>query len=117
MQSLRNAPQLARAVLLWFVLYIGVSVAAPVVNPRTLESICTGSGGLMLVEKGDPLGNTHVGHALYCPLCISLLTPPTAEVRLELPPLQHFVQETVDALPRVFLTAAPKWARGPPALS
>ena len=45
MQTIRSLRWLARLVLAWFVLSIGVAVASPLVNPQGMELICSGSGG------------------------------------------------------------------------
>ena len=37
MQALRNASFLARLVLAWFALAIGVAVASPIVKPKSME--------------------------------------------------------------------------------
>ena len=54
MQTLRHAHFLARFVLVWFALAIGVAIASPIVNPQAIELICSGSGGAMkLLVKSD----------------------------------------------------------------
>jgi hypothetical protein len=67
---------LARAVLLWFALYVGVSVAGSVVSPQAFAIICSSTGALMLVDQGDLHGSGTAKHALDCPLCISVAPPP-----------------------------------------
>ncbi|MBL0252724.1 MAG: hypothetical protein IPQ12_09165 [Polaromonas sp.] len=49
MQTLRSAHHLARLVLVWFALSLGVAIASPVVNPQDLQMVCTGSGAMKLV--------------------------------------------------------------------
>ena len=115
MQRLRNASTLVRLVLAWFALSIGVAVAAPVVQPRALELLCTGAGITKLMVQGDDGQAAPVGHTLDCPLCAALSAPPPAarpDLRFE--PQRHAV-----AVPRLVRAtpwlALPPPARGPPA--
>jgi hypothetical protein len=114
MQRLRNASTLVRLVLAWFALSIGVAVAAPVVQPRPLELLCTGTGITKLMVQGDDGQAAPVGHTLDCPLCAALSAPPPAarhDLRFE-------PQFRGAALPRSLratpLLALPPPARGPP---
>jgi hypothetical protein len=116
MQALRNARFLARLVLAWFALSVGLAVAAPLLNSTDTQLVCSGSGGMKLVN-GDA-GSTVAGHVLECPLCASFTAPPN--------PAQHAVQPDsagADVLhPLVAariaaITGAPPPARGPPSLS
>jgi hypothetical protein len=116
MQALRRANFLARLVLAWFALTLGVAIASPLVNPQAMELVCSGAGALKLVVKADGSTAPADGHTLDCPLCASFSAPPAAT---------HAV--TAMALPRGDLvaqapaarialrSAAPLPARGPPA--
>ena len=53
LQTIRSLRWLARLVLAWFVLSIGVAVASPLVNPQAMELICSGSGAIKLLVKTD----------------------------------------------------------------
>jgi len=114
MQALRNASFLARLVLAWFALAIGVAVASPVIKPVGMGLICS-SGGTVLLVAGDDGGQAPTGHTLECPLCAGLGAPPpfmgaTAEPLL---PLSRAVQ-SIPSARSAALTAAPLPARGPP---
>ncbi|MGV3493560.1 MAG: hypothetical protein ACO1OY_06800, partial [Ramlibacter sp.] len=52
MNRLRRAAHLARFVLAWFVLSVGVAVAAPLVHPNGLQLVC-GGGVVKLVPQDD----------------------------------------------------------------
>jgi hypothetical protein len=52
--ALRSARTLARLVLVWFVLSLGVAVASPMVNPKAMELICSGSGSVK-VHGASPM--------------------------------------------------------------
>ena len=115
MQRLRQARFLARLVLAWFALSIGVAVASPIVQPKAVQLVCSG-GQMKLMVQGDA-DEPVASHTLDCPLCASLDAPPpprsTAVVEQ---PLSHAVQ----AIPAARLAArvsAPLPARGPPSHS
>lgn len=44
MHRLRQARFLARLVLAWFALPLGVALASPLVQPQSLEMVCSGGG-------------------------------------------------------------------------
>lgn len=118
MQTLRRAHFLARFVLVWFALSIGVAIASPIVKPQAMELICSGSGAMKLLVKTDDGAKELSGNTLDCPLCATLSAPPPV-VRLSvaaLPPLAHALQP-VAAAHIASRTAAPLPARGPPFLS
>ncbi len=65
--------RLARLVLAWFALTLGVAVAAPLVSPNGLTLICSAGGSVRLVADADaPV----VGATLDCPLCVFSGAPP-----------------------------------------
>jgi hypothetical protein len=113
MQALRNAAFLARLVLAWFALSIGVAIASPVVKPQGVELICSAGGAVKIMVKGDadlPSGL----HTLDCPLCAPSGAPPVASVGVtHAQPLRHFV-ETIPAARIAALTQPVPPARGPP---
>ena len=114
MQALRNAAFLARLVLAWFALAIGVAVASPVVKPQSTLLVCSG-GTIKLVALGDDGGQPVTGHTLDCPLCASLAAPPPAQAHLTQALPQGDVPQSIPAARIAALTAAPPPARGPPA--
>ena len=61
----RHCQWLARCVLAWFVLSIGVAVASPLVSPQSFELICSGSGAIkLLVKTDDGAQEPLAGHGL-----------------------------------------------------
>lgn len=76
MQPLRSARFLARLVLAWFVLSIGVAIASPLVQPRGLDFICVGAG-VKLLQTGED-GEAVPAAGLDCPLCGTASAPPPA---------------------------------------
>lgn len=118
MQTLRQARLLARLILAWFVLALGVAVAAPVVSPKSFDLVCSAGGAMKLVVQGED-GTTVAGtHTLDCPLCgaTGAAPPSTAWQPAPPSPLAFALQRDVAAHLRA-LTAAPLSARAPPARS
>lgn len=120
MQTLRHAHLLARFVLVWWALSIGVAIASPIVKPQGMDVICTGMGMMKLqaapADDGSP---DLLTLTLDCPLCAHLSAPPPPLVRLRAEPAQPlaYVLQSIPAAHIASLTAAPLPARGPPAFS
>jgi hypothetical protein len=118
MQSLRTARFLARLVLAWFALSLGVAIASPLVKPVNFEVVCasTGTGAMKLVAKTDGGGETR-SPTLDCPLCAGVAAPPPAVVAAPSfdVPRAHVLQ-SIPAARIAALTAAPLPARGPPSI-
>ena len=119
MQTLRSAHDLARLVLVWFALSLGVAIASPVVNPQDLQMVCTGSGAMKLVvtdANGDQ--NTTL-LSMHCPLCATglAITPelPTLDFTQAVPSNFAVLQPTSNAKAQFF--SAPLPARGPPSIN
>jgi hypothetical protein len=118
MQVLRNASFLARLVLAWFALTIGVAVASPMVKPQAMELICSGAGAIKLLVKSDGGGSPAASHTLDCPLCASIDAPPvTVQSSTAIAADRAQVVESIPAARRAVPSAAPPPARGPPAPS
>ena len=119
MPALRRAHTLARFVLAWFALSIGVAIASPIIKPQATELICSSSGAMKVLVKTDDGGaKEQSGHTLDCPLCATISAPPPVARQTAEParPLAHVLQG-IPAAHIAALTAAPLPARGPPALS
>ncbi len=115
MQRLRQARLLARLVLAWFALAIGVAVAAPLVQPPTLHVVCTGAAMKVVVQDEEP-AQAVASHLLECPACVAVAPPPAAGAFMQQPlPLGH-VLEPIPAARLAARTAAALPARGPPGL-
>lgn len=117
MHALRTSSQLARLVLAWFVLAMGVAVLSPVLHPQAMELVCSDAGRMKLVAVGTDGDAAPAGHhTLDCAACLAVLPPPQAS-RTALP--QTLPASLADAR---FATAAvgvpagaPLPPRGPPA--
>ena len=51
MRTLRHFTFISRLVLAWFVLSLGVAVASPIVKPKDILLVCTGSGAMKVLVK------------------------------------------------------------------
>lgn len=114
MQTLRHARFLARLVLAWFVLALGVAVASPLVKPQAMELVCSSAGSVKLVKTGDD-GSQPSSHVLDCPLCLIASAPPPATLSLsQAGPLQAATLLAGITAPLASRAAAPLPPRGPP---
>ena len=118
MQTLRHAQLLARFVLVWFALSIGVAIASPIVKPQAMELICSASGVMKLLIKSDEGGEVVSLHTLDCSLCATGYAPaPIVQWNVEpAQPLAH-ARPSIPAVKPPSRTDAPPPGRGPPAFS
>ncbi|CAM8669674.1 MAG: DUF2946 domain-containing protein [Curvibacter sp.] len=122
LQTLREARSIVRWMLVWFVLSIGVAVAAPVVHPQGLTLICTTAGNVQWVADAttDPAEGLPSGMATHTLDCVMCLPSGAAPVPAFSPDLPAAVRSAGPLARPALLVAgiaeAPS-ARGPPALS
>lgn len=119
LQSLRNAPWLAKLALLWLALTLGAAVASPLVNPQTELVICTGAGMLKVVLADDGTVTTAAtsdsGDTLFCPLCLVAGAPlPVVLNTVAAPQPLAYALQRIPAAIIAARTAAPPPARAPP---
>ena len=116
MQALRRSRILARFVLAWIVLAVGVATASPLVKPEGFALVCSGAGVLkILPASDDPQASAGVLHAFDCPLCLSVAAPlPGAPAVAAHPAPRAFGLAPAQVVHVVFRSAAPLSARGPP---
>jgi len=117
MQHLRNANYLARFMLVWFALYLGVAIASPLVNPQGTQLVCSASGTMKVVSATGDAGAPNSGNTLDCPLCAGVGAPPPLDLVAfdATSPLAYALQSIASAHIAT-ATAAPPPARGPPTL-
>ena len=119
MQTLRQARLLARLVLAWFVLALGVAVASPIVQPQSMELICSSGGAMKLIVKNADGGADEVrGHTLDCPLCLQGQAPLSVRQQPDLvfDAPQEPVLHPVSLAHEPGRSSAPLPPRGPPFL-
>lgn len=118
MSQLRRARSLARLLLAWFVLALGVAVASPLVKPQSWQMVCSAAGTVKLLNIDDAGLARTSGRQVECPLCWLVAAPPPdfSLVLVPLPPVRHvlmwvlLVRDTARVGP-------PLPARGPPHFS
>jgi hypothetical protein len=113
----RTARQIARWVLMWFVLSLGAAVASPVLNPQASTVVCTSAGMLKLMTLGDDKVDLS-SHTLDCPLCASLAAPaPVVTWGVEPPFDLAFSCQAVETALVASVLRGPWQARAPPDFS
>ena len=112
MNRLRRAAHLARFVLAWFVLSVGVAVAAPLVHPNGLQLVCGGGAVKLVPQDDDGTGGAQL--TLDCALCAPAVVPPPSEWApdFQLPRASALLAVATQGLASV--PALPPAARGPP---
>lgn len=117
MQNLRRAHWITRLVLVWFALFVGAAVASPLVKSEGLQMVCSGMGGMQLVnlDAGDEAGQT-VPQGLDCPLCLQAAAPAPSPCQPTHPGgLAHALYPIASAR-LASLIGLPWQARAPPSL-
>jgi hypothetical protein len=118
MQTLRQARFLARLVLAWFALALGVAIASPIVKPQGIELVCSSGGAMKLIVKGEDGTQTSSSHTLDCPLCATVgAPPPLARLPVTPPSALAPALHPLVAAHIAGRAAAPLPPRGPPSLS
>lgn len=111
--------RLARLVLVWYVLFVGVSVLAATLQPKTMDVVCSSMGLMKVVVQGEG-GDAQVRSSMDCPLCAHAtpaLPPPTVADLAHVPDARsQIVQRLPEAVP-IARTAPPLPSRGPPELN
>ena len=107
---------LSRLVLIGYVLFVGVSVLAATLQPKTMEVVCSTMGIMKVVVQGED-GDIPLSASMGCPLCahITPVMPPPRMTVLGQVRAAHYV--VVPVLPealRQVNTAPPLPSRGPP---
>ncbi|MBW7923580.1 MAG: DUF2946 family protein [Burkholderiaceae bacterium] len=117
MQSLRNAPIIARLVLAWFALSVGVSIASPLIEPLSAHLVCS-VGGTKMVLLDDEGSEQKAKAGLDCPLCVPVAPTSLATSLAFASPsgLSHALRPTV-AAHLAWVTRSPLPPRGPPVRS
>lgn len=118
MPTLRHFHFIARWVLVWFALSLGVAIASPLVAPKATLLVCSGAAMKVVVQNADG-SMADLGQAtLDCPLCAVMNAPPPAAHAGVPPPhpLAHALLP-VEVARIAARIGAPWQARAPPAIS
>ena len=118
MQRLRNVKLVARFMLVWFALSIGVAIASPMITSQEMQLVCSSAGAMKVVVASDDSKVPASSHILHCPLCASIGAPPPMEMlAFDATAPLRFVLPSAGNEFALFVLAAPPPARGPPTSS
>jgi hypothetical protein len=110
-----RSPLWARKVLLWLLLAFAAAIASPLVQPKSIELLCTGTGSVKLLVGNAEDGDSSTGLAPDCALCVQASLPAHAPLFTAAPQQRTVHALQALALPRTALRATPPLpARGPP---
>jgi hypothetical protein len=118
MNTPSTVSRLARLVLVWYVLFVGVSVLAATLQPKTMQVVCTSMGLMKVVVQGEG-GDAQVRSSMDCPLCAHTtpaLPPPTVAALALVPDARSLVVQRLPEAVLIARTAPPLPSRGPPEL-
>ena len=108
---------LARLVLVWFALFIGVAIASPILHPTETQMVCSSAGGMKMVASGEEGADAKLTANMDCPLCAPVHVPlQSCNTPFDhASPLAHSLHPVAAALIAAH-TAPPLPSRGPPAV-
>ena len=106
---------IARLVLVWFALFIGVAIASPILNPTETQMVCSSAGGMKMVASSEESANAKLTANMDCPLCAAVHVPlHSCNTSFDhASPLAHSLHPIAAALIAAH-TAPPLPSRGPP---
>lgn len=109
---------IARLVLVWFALFIGAAIAAPIVHPTETQMVCSSMGGMKMVAVDNEGADANTATSMDCPLCAGVAMPfQPAWVWFEKPSALAHSLQPIAAAHIASVTAPPLPSRGPPAIS
>jgi hypothetical protein len=110
-----RSPLWARKVVSWLLLAFAAAIASPLVQPKSIELLCTGTGSVKLLVGSADDSDGNAGMAPDCALCVQASLPShTPPFSLAAHQGTVYAQQAV-VLPHTALRAAPPLpARGPP---
>ena len=108
---------IARLVLVWFALFIGVAIASPILNPTETQMVCSSAGGMKMVASGEEGADAKLTANMDCPLCAPVHVPlQSCNTPFDhASPLAHSLHPVAAAIIAAH-TAPPLPSRGPPAV-
>ena len=108
---------LARLVLVWFALFIGIAIASPILNPTETQIVCSSADGMKMVASGEEGAEAKFTANMDCPLCAPVVVPLQSGSTTfdHASPLAHSLHPVAAAIIAA-QTAPPLPSRGPPAV-
>jgi hypothetical protein len=117
MDYLRQAKTLARFVLVWFALSLGVAMASPLVAPKSMDLVCTTGGAMKIVFSDEADKAESSAHTMDCALCMAVGIPPAPiSSQFTKPSSLAHALHPIAAAHSAAATAPPLPSRGPPVL-
>jgi hypothetical protein len=117
MNHLRQAKTLARFVLMWFALSLGVAMASPLVAPKAMDLVCTTGGAMKIVFSDEADKAESSAHTMDCALCMAVGIPPAPiSSQFTKPSSLAHALHPIAAAHIAAATAPPLPSRGPPVL-
>ena len=118
LQKLRTLA-IRRWVLICFMLAVGVATAAPILQPQSIQLLCSGNGVMKLLISShldDVSEDTkQSSHTLQCAMCLPTLAPlPNQVAHIDPPCDLAYATQSIPKAILAWLTAPPMPARGPP---
>jgi hypothetical protein len=110
-----HRPLWTRKVLLWLLLAFAAAIASPLVQPRSIELLCTGTGSVKLLVGSADDADTSAGMAPDCALCAQASLPVEHQafsLATAAPVARALHAEALQSA--ALRTAPPLPARGPP---
>ena len=110
--------RLARLVLAWYVLFVGVSVLAATLQPKTMEVVCSSMGIMKVVVHGEG-SDAKVSAGMDCPLCAHAtpaLPPTSLDALVHVPDARAYIAQRLPEAVLIASTSPPLPSRGPPEL-
>jgi hypothetical protein len=102
-------------VLLGLLLAFAAALASPLVQPKSIELLCTGTGSVKLLVGGADDADTNASMAPDCTLCVQAsLPPPTYVIPAATPYSMAHVLHIAELSPAALRAAPPLPPRGPP---
>lgn len=112
----RHCRHIARFVLVWFALALGVAAASSLVRVQGQQLVCTAAGSFKFVGIDEAGTQRADGGQHDCPLCILSAAPPQRlHLVALLPPADAAPEPVAEHARGIWRTAPPLPARGPPA--
>ncbi|NCX43362.1 MAG: hypothetical protein EBW74_02745 [Betaproteobacteria bacterium] len=106
---------LNRLVLVWFALFVGVSIASPLVNPTMVDKVCSSGAGSKLVVIDLDGDERELTTSMDCPLCSASIPFHCAQdLHAPAPSSLEHALRPARAAHLASLTAPPLPSRGPP---
>jgi hypothetical protein len=112
--SVLRSAMLRRWVALAFLLGMAAAYASPVIQPRSIELLCSTNGAMKLISQTAD-GEEASMDTMHCGLCVPIAAPPPVALQPSFQSALAYATQRNPASALAALTLPPLPARGPPA--